>query len=961
MPNNTIIEDDVDPLDDLLDNMENMDSELLASRIIEACRGDDGRLIEHAFHVARSLPDNQRTRLLGRLNLNTKQRAVVDDMLALDRHQTRSQGHADHADRAHAMDATRNLHGVGNPTPSVGRRIDQRYDLLRRLGRGGMGDVYLARDRKLRREVAIKLLTQIGDTESVARFLREARVTAQCRHENIVAIHDVGEHRPAPDLNLVYPYMVLEYLEGQTLREYLREQRAEAGLQPDRVLDLIIPVVRALAYAHERAIIHRDLKPENIFITRSGMVVVLDFGIAKPLSWPLEHASTIGPTLALTEDVVDALQTREGIVMGTLPYMAPEQWMTGAPEDNGQGATNSSPRDASIDHRTDQWSVGILLYEMLAGRHPISARSIESLHAEICDLDRPMPRLADALAAASPCLAMPSLLAIVDRCLKKQKHERMSTAAELLAALKAARAEISPDPAPLTPGSARHQRRGPALRWLAAGLALAGGVTLLMARSPEQIPQVAPFPADVPGIVVASSEAEATDTYKGLCAAIEPHVPPDGLRCIQHPHLDDGLLLRQAAEAGATLLIRIDTAREARLIPMVEAGSPVLDRPIARPISEQPPTVRVATAEARVQAVRLALALSQLFFAAARSPTRGTAELPEPSAAEIGWRGAALVWVLRIANNDYAEKSISEARTVAQECADSVTVADWYCAAAHYAYSVYCDDCSDTGQVLKRLALDGHETFRGVARLAGARFACEQGEDPDAATAMLLEMAQAWNPADCRRWTLVDAASCVLLSNTAAVSMVRDLAFPERAAPTLGNCDNRDLIATALAARGRWHYRKADLAEAERDFARAQELDARNPAYPIRWAEAFMGMRGLRLNDAEKRRLREQLAPLPHAQAADRVLIAFLRWVGIRDESAASELDQMFAALPDNAPPLMSEHDPDGSLAEMACARFSPDERSSDPVVCDVYRLLVVTKTPDSRASLRAHLFARRE
>src|SRR5438477_10245250 len=148
-----------------------------------------------------------------------------------------------------------------------GTRI-RHYEILRELGRGGMGVVYLARDTRLGRRVAIKVLLtrSVGLTGA---FLREARATATCNHDNIVIIHEVDEHEGAP-------YMVLEHLEGANLRQFGRGRK----LSPNRAVELMVPVVRALVRAHELDIVHRDLKPENVFVTASGAVKVLDFGVA---------------------------------------------------------------------------------------------------------------------------------------------------------------------------------------------------------------------------------------------------------------------------------------------------------------------------------------------------------------------------------------------------------------------------------------------------------------------------------------------------------------------------------------------------------------------------------------------------------------------------------------------------------------------------------------------------------
>jgi eukaryotic-like serine/threonine-protein kinase len=159
-----------------------------------------------------------------------------------------------------------------DPTASLpvpGTRIGQ-YEIIRELGRGGMGAVYAARDTKLGRKVAIKFLSS-HSPELTARFIIEARATAQCSHENIIVIYEVGEH--AGD-----PFMVLELLQGAPLTQLLQDGRK---LPPAQAVELMVPVVRALTVAHSHDIVHRDLKPDNIFVTDAGAVKVLDFGIAK--------------------------------------------------------------------------------------------------------------------------------------------------------------------------------------------------------------------------------------------------------------------------------------------------------------------------------------------------------------------------------------------------------------------------------------------------------------------------------------------------------------------------------------------------------------------------------------------------------------------------------------------------------------------------------------------------------
>jgi serine/threonine protein kinase len=290
------------------------------------------------------------------------------------------------------------------PLFASGMRINQ-YELIRELGRGGMGTVYLARDTRLARRVAIKLLhsSQASLTE---RFLVEARATAQCSHEHIVVIHEVNEHRGQP-------FMVLEYLKGRPLSELV----AMGPMSPSRAVELIVPVVRALVCAHALDIVHRDLKPDNVFVTESGNIKVLDFGIAKVLMpQELREAVEAPEALDLRFDTQVNPLTSAGVLVGTLPYMSPEQW----------------DADEEIDHRADLWAVGLMLYEMLAGRHPLAPLTREKL-MRIGLLDEPMP----SVRAAAPEVAnVPDALArVVDHCLAKRKQERVASAQALLDAL----------------------------------------------------------------------------------------------------------------------------------------------------------------------------------------------------------------------------------------------------------------------------------------------------------------------------------------------------------------------------------------------------------------------------------------------------------------------------------------------------------------------------------------------
>ena len=271
---------------------------------------------------------------------------------------------------------------------SPGLKIEQ-YELIRELGRGGMGQVFLARDTRLGRRVAMKFLVS-NSKKFTDRFVIEARATARCSHENIVVIHDVETFD-----NL--PYMVLEYIEGTSLAKLMQEKRLPVG----RAIELVVPIVKALVAAHAANIVHRDLKPDNIIVNLGGTVKVLDFGIAKLYEEGSEK----------TPRPMPAAETKLGIV-GTLPYMSPEQLGTD-----------------EVDHRSDLWAVGIILYEMLAGKHPLDPLTQGKLFGAAASDDL-MPSLADDVTGLPD-----RVVAIVARCLAKKKQDRFPTANALLAEL----------------------------------------------------------------------------------------------------------------------------------------------------------------------------------------------------------------------------------------------------------------------------------------------------------------------------------------------------------------------------------------------------------------------------------------------------------------------------------------------------------------------------------------------
>jgi hypothetical protein len=263
------------------------------------------------------------------------------------------------------------------------------YEVISAAGAGGMGEVYRARDTRLNREVAVKVLPVVfaRDPERLHRFQQEAQAAAALNHPNILAVHDFGEHDGAP-------YLVTEFLEGETLRERL----GPGALPVRKALDYAEQVARGLAAAHEKGVVHRDLKPENIFVTRDGRVKILDFGLAK-LTRPDGAAPSDVATLAS--------QTEPGVVMGTVGYMSPEQ-----------------VKGLAADHRSDLFSFGAILYEMLSGKRAFHGEtSVETMSAilkqdppEISETNRTVP---------------PALERVVRHCLEKNPQERFQSARDL--------------------------------------------------------------------------------------------------------------------------------------------------------------------------------------------------------------------------------------------------------------------------------------------------------------------------------------------------------------------------------------------------------------------------------------------------------------------------------------------------------------------------------------------------
>jgi dienelactone hydrolase len=292
----------------------------------------------------------------------------------------------DTVEHPHSHDERR-PHADGSD-PLIGRQIGT-YKVTSRLGAGGAGEVYRAIDTNLRRPVAIKLLSErVADAAMRRRFQSEARTASSLNHPHIVTVHDAGEFEGRQ-------YLVTEFVDGGTLRDWARA----AARDPQAIVDLLLGVGDALATAHDRGIVHRDVKPDNILVSTEGYAKLADFGLAKLF----EHSAAAAHTTMI------GAETQTGVVMGTVGYMSPEQAA-------GRG----------VDARTDMFSFGVVLYELLSGRRPFAANTaLDELHAIVHRPEAPLPG------------AVPGALQrVVTRALAKNPADRYDTMRDMVAELR---------------------------------------------------------------------------------------------------------------------------------------------------------------------------------------------------------------------------------------------------------------------------------------------------------------------------------------------------------------------------------------------------------------------------------------------------------------------------------------------------------------------------------------------
>jgi serine/threonine-protein kinase len=327
------------------------------------------------------------------------------------------------------------------------------YEVLSALGAGGMGQVYRARDTKLGRDVALKLLPPAfaHDPERIGRFRREAQVLAALNHPHIAAIHGVEELDGAQVL-------VLELVDGETLAARLQR----GALPLDEALAIARQIADALGAAHDKGIIHRDLKPANIALTAQDRVKVLDFGLARALEATDGSDASKSPTLTFQA-------TQAGVILGTAAYMSPEQ-----------------AKGRAADKRADVWAFGCVLYEMLTGRRVFEGEDVSDTMAAVLRADPDW--------SALPALTPPAVRTLIQQCLVRDRHARIADIAVAAYVLRAPSDSAKPTPQPAPPTRA--------LRWLAIAIApallLAAAIGWLARRPPTVPPQMTRFNVTVP-------------------------------------------------------------------------------------------------------------------------------------------------------------------------------------------------------------------------------------------------------------------------------------------------------------------------------------------------------------------------------------------------------------------------------------------------------------------------------
>ncbi|HET6668872.1 MAG TPA: protein kinase [Pyrinomonadaceae bacterium] len=365
-----------------------------------------------------------------------------------------------------------------------------RYEIRSKIGEGGMGEVYRARDTQLGRDVAIKVIPSsvAVDKDRLRRFEQEACAAGALNHPNILVVHDIAAHDGSP-------YVVSELLEGETLRK----RTANTPLNQRRAIEYALQIANGLAAAHDKGIIHRDLKPDNIFITNDGRVKILDFGLAKLTQLDGDQIQTDVPTRRVNTD--------PGVVMGTVGYMSPEQL-------KGHG----------VDQRSDIFSFGAILYEMLSGRRAFHGESAAETMSAILKEDP--PELSDSNKNVSPALER-----LVHHCLEKNPEGRFHSARDLAFALEALSGSTTSSETAMA--AALPAARRPGRDWLPWAIA---GAAVLLAAAAVAWPYFRRSPS---GEITESTRFIIPMPDKALILT-PPVISPDGRRIVYRLNTEDG-------------------------------------------------------------------------------------------------------------------------------------------------------------------------------------------------------------------------------------------------------------------------------------------------------------------------------------------------------------------------------------------------------------------------------------
>jgi eukaryotic-like serine/threonine-protein kinase len=369
------------------------------------------------------------------------------------------------------------------------------YEIGEALGAGGMGEVYRARDTRLQRDVALKILPDAfaSDPERLARFEREAQVLASLNHPHIAVIYGLDEFRIGGSSDTPIRALVLELIEGETLADRL----ARGPLPFDEVVPIAQQIADALEAAHEQGIVHRDLKPANIKVRPDGTVKVLDFGLAKAIA----PGAALSPTASLSPTITTPAMTQMGVIMGTPAYMSPEQ---------------AKGREA--DKRSDVWAFGALLYEMLTGRRAFDGEDMSDTLASVLKSDPDW----NLLTLEVP----PAIRTLIRRCLTKDRRQRISdisAAKFILSELGSVGASATAPPVPVAPL--------PQSRWRSLGVAAAAsaltaiivGAAVWALRPSPPAPVVAQFAFTLP----------EGQSFTGVGRQLVT-ISPDGTKLVYH-------------------------------------------------------------------------------------------------------------------------------------------------------------------------------------------------------------------------------------------------------------------------------------------------------------------------------------------------------------------------------------------------------------------------------------------